>query len=217
VKEHAFAHFDADRLAVAKHLSVDAKQVVPDFITLWAAELRVGLLTNVLQLLYGCFEEKIHCHVAASTERRQEFLEHQEDFEIVGTRIIHRLDIKGPRLSGIRAEAEIIHRNDMGVVEVETRRLWLKGNAAHAMRRNVRGAFLRGAVNIEKLLFRDMLRSGIPLPEVMSQAATGYSKPSVAVRSVGNTRCRGSDTRMIEHHMEGSTSCRSHLDGATKC
>ncbi len=148
MEQNTLTLLDADRIAVPQHLAVNAEEIVADFVTLGAVELFIGLFADVLQLPDRSAGKKIHLHVAALAERRQELLERQEDLAIVGTRIVRRLDIDRAGLPSVGPETEIIHRNDMGVVETESRWLRHKGDAAHAVGWNVRRALLSGAINI---------------------------------------------------------------------
>ena len=59
------------------------------------------------------------------------------------------LDVDRPGLARVRAETEIVHGENVRVIEAEPR--WLRNEvyAAHAMRRDIWRAFLGGAVNID--------------------------------------------------------------------
>ena len=59
-----------------------------------------------------------------------------------------RLDVDRPCLARVGAETEIVHGNDVGVIETEARWLRHEVDAAHVTRRDVWRAFLGGAVNI---------------------------------------------------------------------
>ena len=79
-----------------------------------------------------------------------EFLHHQEDFTVIGTRIVLRLDVDRPGLAGVGAAVEIVTGNDVRVIEAEAGGFRDEGNAAHAMRRDVGRAFLGGAVHVAR-------------------------------------------------------------------
>src|SRR6516162_6323585 len=89
MKENALTLLDLEWLALAQHLAVDAEEVVADLVALGLfLRLDVGLPADLLQL--GCRRsgEKVHRHIAALAESRHEFLEHEEDFAVVGARIV---------------------------------------------------------------------------------------------------------------------------------
>ena len=64
--------------------------------------------------------EKVHRHVAATTERRLEFLEHQKYFAIVTARVVFRLDVNRAHLSAILAAGQIRAGREMGVIEAQS-------------------------------------------------------------------------------------------------
>ena len=80
-------------------------------------------------------------------EGRLEFLEREEDFAVVGARIVLRLDVNRPRLARVRAAIEVAPGHDMRVVEAKTGRLRRKRYSPHAVRRHIGGAFFGCAVD----------------------------------------------------------------------
>ena len=74
------------------------------------------------------------CHVAAAAERRLEFLEDEEDFAVVISRLMLRLDVNRPDLAAVLAGAEIGAGAIVRVIEAESRRPRREGDAPHAVR-----------------------------------------------------------------------------------
>ena len=151
VEQHAFALLHADGLAVPEHLAVDGEEVVADLEALGLfLGLVVGLLAEVLEVLDRLAGEEVHRHVAAAAEGRLELLQHQKHLAVVGAGLVLRLDVDRPDLAGVGAAVEVAAGHDMRVVEAEARRLRHERDAAHAVRRDERRAFLGRAVDIAR-------------------------------------------------------------------
>src|SRR6516225_9995361 len=149
MKENALTLLNLERLALAQHLAVDAEEVVADLIALGLfLRLDIGLPADLLQFGYRRSGEKIHRHITALAEGRLEFLKHEEEFAVVGARIVLRLDVNRPRLARVRAAIEVTFGHDMCVVEAKAGRLRREGDAPHAVRRHIRGAFFGCAVDV---------------------------------------------------------------------
>src|SRR6202050_3150157 len=108
VKENALTLLDLEGLALAQHLAVDAEEVVAYLVALGLfLRLDIGLPPDLLQLGYRRSGEKIHCHIAALAEGRLEFLEREENFAVVGTWIVLRLDVNRPCLARVGTAIEV--------------------------------------------------------------------------------------------------------------
>src|ERR1019366_4935868 len=125
MEQHAFALFYADRFAVTEHPAIDAEQLISDFEALgFFLRLVVRRLSHLLQSLQRIASQHVHRHVAAATEGGSELLHHQEDFAIIGTGIILRVDVDRSDLAGVSAAVKIAHGRDMRMVKAEARGFW---------------------------------------------------------------------------------------------
>ena len=101
-----------------------------------ANEARIAELAGFFERLDpGCGRQKIHVHIAAATERRLEFLEHQKYFAIIAARLMFRLDVDRADLSAILPAGQIGTGRQVRVIESQSRRSRREGDAAHAMGR----------------------------------------------------------------------------------
>src|SRR6185437_15666935 len=195
MKHYTLALLDPDRIAVAKHLAVDAEKVVADFIAFRTFELIVRLFADVLQLFDRIAGQKIHRHIAAAAERRQELFEHQKDLAVISARIIRRLDIDRPRLSGIGAAVEVATGDHMGVINTEPRRLWHESDAAHAMRGNEWRALFRSAVDIARdhlaMPVQQLWRVGVVMD--VYNDALAFPQPDQRTGKLTVVKCRRHD------------------------
>ena len=154
VEQDALALLDANRLAVTEHAAVDREQPIADLVTL-RLSLRQGRLHRRFARYLELFDsivrcKKIHRHVAAAAERRREFLEHEKHFLVVAARFVSGLDIDRADLTAVLAGAEIVARDQMRVIKAEAGRPGHKGDAAHAVCRDERCAFLSRTVHLHR-------------------------------------------------------------------
>src|SRR6202035_5372885 len=92
VQQHALTLFDADRLTLAEHTSIDREKIVVKLIAFGQA-LGVGqeLWRRLDQRLDAiCRREKLHPHIGLR-EKWPEFLQRQKQFAVVGARLAPRI------------------------------------------------------------------------------------------------------------------------------
>ncbi len=77
------------------------KQLVANLVAFGPFELLFSLLPDFLQFLDRSADKHVHGHVAASAERRPEFLQHQKNFVAINAWIVHRLDVDRTRLAAV--------------------------------------------------------------------------------------------------------------------
>src|SRR5665647_3710687 len=92
----------------------------------------------------------MHRDIAAATERRLEFLEHQKHFAIVTAWVVFRLDVNGADLPAILTAGKVGTGRQMRVIEAQSCRSGCEGDAAHAMRGNEWRSFFRCAVHVDR-------------------------------------------------------------------
>ncbi len=154
MKQHSLARFDADRLAVAEHSAVDAEELVPDLVAFRHAARARGAhrgFAGSLQLrIGGRRHEKVHVHVATATQRGFELLQREEDFAVELSGLASGLDVHRAGLRAVETGIELTAGDEMGMVKTQSRGSGCKADTPHAMRWNVRRAFLRGTVDIDR-------------------------------------------------------------------
>src|SRR6266568_6955365 len=74
----------------------------------------------------------------------------------MNSRVVFRLDVNRPRLTGIGAAVEIGARDDVRVIETEAGRAWYERDPAHLVRGNKGRALLRRTINLA--------RHSLPMP-----------------------------------------------------
>ena len=94
--------------------------------------------------------EEIHVHVATTAEHRLKFLEDQEDFPIIVAGFAFGFDVDGTDLTAVLASVQVVTGHQMRVIETEASGAWFERDPAHVVRRDVRRAFLGGAVNFDR-------------------------------------------------------------------
>src|SRR5882672_8471076 len=99
MEQHPLSSFYPYRLAMAQHPPVDGERTVPNFVPMRRALCQRGLhgaFSRIFQVFYyRCRGQEIHCHITATAECGLKFLQGQEDFAIVITRIVLRFDVYG--------------------------------------------------------------------------------------------------------------------------
>ena len=96
--------------------------------------------------------EEIRGHVALGAKGGLKLLEREEDFLIICTEVLLRLDIDRANLPAVLASGPVGASDEVGVIEAESCRAGHKRNASHAVGGDVRGALFGGAVHLDRQL-----------------------------------------------------------------
>jgi hypothetical protein len=89
-------------------------------------------------------------HIASTTEARLELFQNQEDFAVIPACFLGRFNVNRPNFSAVLPGGQIGTRAIVSVVEPEPGRTWREGDAPPAVRRNERGAFLGGSIDVDR-------------------------------------------------------------------
>src|SRR5579862_4142677 len=151
VQQDAFALLDAQRLTVPEHASIDGEGAIADFIAVWHSFRERGFhrgFAGGFEVVIGSGGRKeVLSHVAATAERRLEFLEREEKFAVEAAGLMARLDIERARESAVESRGEIGAGADVRVIEAEAGRIRRERNASHAARGDEGSSLFSGAIH----------------------------------------------------------------------
>ena len=159
VEEHALALLHPNRLTVAEHPSVDGEITIPDLISVrhaFGERCFHRGLAGGFEFSYLGRRQKILVHVAALTERRLEFFEHEKDFAIVSAGLVPGFDVNRTDLPAVLPREKIGARAIVRVIETKPGGAGSEGDAPHAMRRDERRPLLCRTIDIG--------RNHLPMP-----------------------------------------------------
>ena len=126
MEQHALASLYPYGLAMTQHPPVDGEGTVANLEAVRGALRKRGFhraLASILEgSVYRCRGEKIHRHIAAAAERGLEFLQGQEDFAIVISRMVLRFDVHRPHQAAVLPCTQVRLGMNVGVIEAKSRR-----------------------------------------------------------------------------------------------
>jgi hypothetical protein len=162
-----------------------------------------SVLAAFFQLLHrGCRLQKVHGHVTAAAERGFEFLQREENLAVIVPGVVLRFDINGTDLARVLSGVEIWARADMSVIEAIPGRLWYQRDAAASMRRNVRRAFFRCAIDIggKKLAMPMELLGRVRLIVNVDRDRFAFLESEQGARELTVVGCGGDDAIRSQFH-----------------
>src|SRR5258708_32705554 len=144
--------FDANRLAVAEHPSVDGEEPIAYFVSMWHAFSERGLhgrLSYIFELLVARSRgQEILRHVSAAAEAGLELLQDQKHLAVIPAWLVFRIDIHLSHFPTVLPRVQVRACAIVRVIKTEARRTGYECNPPLTVGGNIGRALLGSSVHI---------------------------------------------------------------------